>query len=894
VTALERWVNHPADALDQDRLRRWAAAWRDDAAGFAEDRGTAVDAPTARLLELLGAAAPERSWGVRPVAGLPVARALRALFGLPLPDATSWDVATAGALAEAPSPVGPVAPVGPLAPLPGSPVDERDDPDGLREMIEVDSEPLVGAHWRLGLLGHLLRAALIISRATIGQAHEAHVEGLPVDPGAALPVLDTPPRTLFRLALHGSDEVLRDLEENGDEGAQVVVARFHAQRRAAHELVRRWEETPERIFAALLATLDTAAFRVDPWIVGVADSRLRLLAGRRPFRLGAYGWVDRPRSHSSGEALAPGPTAAGVLHAPSSTHALTAALLRDAAVRHAGDERWQLAIDSARVRAAVRLAERVRLGVHPYEALGLEAERLIGDWEHVRLLRRHFPLRGVGDDGDERRACDGRRVLAAVLRQEEPVPPGLPVEAAELLQPLADALDTYADLLVADGVHALVSGRADLANQAMEAAAGLGAPPELRAIRTPRGATGVRVAAWAVLPLGAPLDPAAAPAVVADPAFARLLDDELGPPAQWTWHVEGAGQISLAELGLHGSELLDTSGAELDAVLRGDAAGSVTSTGGGERLEAAGRLADLLGGGEDAPPLAGAVTGAGGLDTRLAELVAQASALLERLEALDPADAAAVAGGLADLRRWRIEAPTAADGAAAPVVAGARELRGRIAAAGAPGTDVDALRATLRALVGRRRLPVLPLAAAPVLPGLVPSPSDGGGRPAVDRTWLEIVAAVRPRLAALEAHQLGTLGAPWPAAVAGGGATGDPWAVGDQVTVVYGPGLRVTTGPVGVAALDAWVDSVPAREHATSAAFGFNGPKARPPQALLVAVPPDLRNRMTPDELLQAVLETRRLVRARAARPETAERVATPAPFLPADARIRLFREWHQ
>ena len=81
-------------------------------------------------------------------------------------------------------------------------------------------------------------------------------------------------------------------------------------------------------------------------------------------------------------------------------------------------------------------------------------------------------------------------------------------------------LDTYADLLVADGVHALVTGRADLANAAMEAAAGLGAPPDLRAIRTPRAGDdgpGERV--------GAPparSGPAARcrPGRVADPAFA--------------------------------------------------------------------------------------------------------------------------------------------------------------------------------------------------------------------------------------------------------------------------------------------------------------------------------------------------------------------------------------
>ena len=107
----------------------------------------------------------------------------------------------------------------------------------------------------------------------------------------------------------------------------------------------------------------------------------------------------------------------------------------------------------------------------------------------------------------------------------------MPADLADRLAPLDDVLDTYADLLVADGVHALVTGRADLANAAMEAAAGLGAPPELRAIRTPRQATTVRVSAWALLLAGVRRPADADPAMVADPAFAAALDAELGAGA---------------------------------------------------------------------------------------------------------------------------------------------------------------------------------------------------------------------------------------------------------------------------------------------------------------------------------------------------------------------------
>ena len=173
------------------------------------------------------------------------------------------------------------------------------------------------------------------------------------------------------------------------------------------------------------------------------------------------------------------------------------------------------------------LAEHVRLGLHPYEALGLEVEKAAGDWDTVRLLRQNYPLAA---DQQERRVCDGQQVLQAA--REGTLVAGLPADLAQRLAPLDDVLDTYGDLLVADGVFALATGRADLANAAMEAAAGLGAPPGLRAIRTPRQATTVSVSAWALLAAGNVEDgPAADPARAADPAYAAALDAELGAGA---------------------------------------------------------------------------------------------------------------------------------------------------------------------------------------------------------------------------------------------------------------------------------------------------------------------------------------------------------------------------
>jgi hypothetical protein len=868
ATSLAGWNAHEADPVDEDRLRTWVLGWRDaavtfaDPAIFGDEHGTVVGADGERLLALLGESAPSARWAARPVAPLRVARSLQAFYGLDPANQTPWDEATAKALAGSLAGFDPIAPAGRAIDLP---IAELEDPNRLAEIIEAEPQVLLRMSDELGLFGHLLRGSMLIARALVGQAFTQADAGADVDPGAQLAISDSEE---FVIRVKRSDRARMAQLEGASEAGRLVVARFGSLQQAAREALDRWVMDPERAAATLYPLLDCAAFRVDPWAIGIADRRLRRLAGKAPFRLGAFGWVDAPRPYDGapGGPLAPGPTAAGMLHAPSPTQALTAALLRDAAVRYPGDDRWQLTIDSARVRDADRLAERVRLGVHPYEALGLEVERLVGEWETVRVLRRAFPLRG---DGDERRCCDGRRVLAAVLRGEEALPAGLPFDIAERIEPLDHVLDTYADLLVADGVHALVSGRADLANAAMEAAAGLGAPPKLRAIRTPRESKGVTVTVLAALPAAADPPADAGPAVVADPHFAALLDAELGDPSAWRWTLDGAA-LTLADAGLHGAELLDLPSATLVGLLRGGAGGTLVSDGGSVRIERARRLATLLGGGEDGAPVAAAVTGDGGLRARLDDLVARADALAGDLPALDPA------GALATLARWNID-PVAEDpegGPAARVLAGIADLQARIAAAAAaPAADVAALRAAIRALCGHASTPVLPVGSLPG--GLVDAPR-------LDRDWLEVVAAVRPRLAALEARQL-TEARAWPGAVASPGGTGDPWAAEDPVTVVYGDGLAAGSGsPVAVAALDGWVDSIPSRRHTTSAAFGFNGPKSRAPQALLLGVPPDLSHRMTAEELRDVVLETRSLVRARAARPDPQwRRVATPAPLLP-------------
>ena len=434
---------------------------------------------------------------------------------------------TAQTLAGLGGPDAPVAPVSALFPL----EDRGDDPDLLRRLVGHDSEPLLYWDYPLGFLGHLLRASLLLARATAGLAAEALAEGNQIDPGARLPLdpMTGDDDVLRDLVMRGDDPGLRAIETSGDPARYDVLRRVKGAIDAARELVARWADDRDTIEAAVRATLDTAAFRVDPWVIGIAERRRRALvasgAALRPRRV-RLGRRARPPTPPHGwRPCAPGPTAAGLLHAPSHAQALTAALLRDAAVRDPADDRWDLTLDSAKVRAAARARRARPARSAPVRGARAGGREIAGDWDTVRILRREYPLAPSSRNA----ACATvPRCCARAARR--PLVRRVPADLADRLPPLDDVLDTYADLLVADGVHALVSRRGDLANAAMEAAAGLGAPPELRVAHTPRASppSGCRHGRCLPAPTATAGDP---PAVVADPAFAAARRDELGTGA---------------------------------------------------------------------------------------------------------------------------------------------------------------------------------------------------------------------------------------------------------------------------------------------------------------------------------------------------------------------------
>jgi hypothetical protein len=848
TSAFAAWIDSPGDDLAnvEARIRDWALPWRAGAATAARGaRGRVHGADTRGLVDALGVHAPTRYWNARAIADLFDLQALRAMFGMPPLD-TSWDDNAARALRGIAKPIAPIGRAPGEVSIPGPPLDEKEDFALLRSLPTMEPEPLLSLHReKLGLVGHLMRESLIDARAVLGDAVDRLRNGKPIAIGQPLQWAN---EAEYRNALfQGTNQAFTELRAGADANGRAIAERFKEVQEAVQVTADLWEVMSAPLFRGVLAALDTAAFRVDPWLTGIAERRLKqMITAGAPFRLGAYGWVDAPTPYAlaPGGPLAPGPTQAGLLHAPSSAQALTAAILRDAAVRYPGDDRWKLTLDSAKIRAAMALAERVRLGLHPYEALGLEVEKIAGDWDFVRKLREKYPL---ADDQQERRVCDGQKVLKAA--REGTLVAGLPVDLAAKLKPLDEVLDTYGDLLITDGIHALVTGRADLANAAMEAAAGLGAPPELRAVRTPREATTVRVSAWALLASAVtPSGPNADPGRVADPAFAAATDDELGAGV-----FEAIDGVNVYRRRQFATVL---GGADNDA--------PVPSLTGGE-YEGLTASADA--------DLRQAI--ATELRARLTGVVNLAQQAHNALVPLDPDDGATDNLVVNAGARWRIDLdevvaadpeatePTTADRLAYVIARLADRLSAATSipasAGGSPSDEfINQVKRAIRDVAGRVDLPVLPIVSRSLLPVLRSNAT-------ADRDWLEIVAAVRPRLAALEARQLDSARPTWDAAVAAPGSSSDPWQSSGTVVVAYGPG--VDGGQlVAISALDGWTDSVPSRRHATFAAFGFNAPKSRAPQAVLVAVPPNMSQRLNNAGLLSVILETRELAHARAPR----------------------------
>ena len=197
----------------------------------------------------------------------------------------------------------------------------------------------------------------------------------------------------------------------------------------------------------------------------------------------------------------------------------------------------------------------MRVGAHLSEALGRAVERVVATQLDIQRLRTDYPIR---TEHAGRRVCDGLAVIAQLKTDATAL--ALSANVLAGLTTLADAIDVYGDLLVADAVFDVVSGRSAEAAQSLDAAAGLASPPELDVIRTQRRGRGITTAVVMALPAAAAVatvDATTSPGRIAEPSAAAWLDTAFGPatgPA-WTWLVSDPDgvtvtTVTLADLGL--------------------------------------------------------------------------------------------------------------------------------------------------------------------------------------------------------------------------------------------------------------------------------------------------------------------------------------------------------
>lgn len=369
-------------------------------------------------------------------------------------------------------------------------------------------------------------------------------------------------------------------------------------------------------------TLDTCSHRLDAWITSLASKRLDELRQQQPAgsHLGAFGWVED--LHPDGDQADVEPAdLGGFIHAPSMSHAATAAVLRNAYVAHAaqGADRYALDLSSTRVRSALQLLDAVRQGQPLGAVLGYRFERGLHEGhrplrleKYIDPLRRLFPLvadKG-GESGEPTESIAARNVVDGLLlrtaAQAGTIPwgqQGLPASGNDRsaieaeLQSLDRAVDAVADLLTAESVFQIVRGNTERAASVLDAVGQGLRPPEPDIVLQPR--TGTAAAHRVAVVLGgaaATADPwstvSATPRALAEPWLDRWVGSLLGDPAAVRCrvrHHDASGQshtreVTLAELGVRPLDVLELTrtldadaGSELDAHVGATAPAASTS-----------------------------------------------------------------------------------------------------------------------------------------------------------------------------------------------------------------------------------------------------------------------------------------------------------------------------
>ena len=357
-------------------------------------------------------------------------------------------------------------------------------------------------------------------------------------------------------------------------------------------------------------TLACAANRLDAWVTSLAAQRLSSLRDTNPTGVHIGGWgllVDvRPWPAAPIPDVAAIPPAwpnipvdevptgwaealaaqgvevpavvepdrqVGYVHAPSLSQAATAGVLRAAELAHRGDGSSLASIDltSSRVRAAQDVIQSMSNG-QPFGALlGYRLERALGSAhsDSITALRKAYPQRRAQGAFGAEAAGDDAVVPAEVVDGYEVfqnAPHAARIAKMEGDSDFQDAMDelkfivdAVADVVVAEGVHTVASGRHAAAGALFKATAEALQPPELSVAAEPRNGTTITnkvmigVAADGAGAAGWILGRRAALA----PAAERWAQSVLGPAAQWLIEGDAGATIGLDTLGVSALDVLE-------------------------------------------------------------------------------------------------------------------------------------------------------------------------------------------------------------------------------------------------------------------------------------------------------------------------------------------------
>jgi hypothetical protein len=697
-----------------------------------------------------------------------------------------------------------------------------------------------------------------------------------------------------RIALDGHGEPL-------DEAREIAQARAKGAPRVLAALEALERTPPEQLLPLSREVMDVYSHRLDAWITSLATRRLLGMREKKEaeaIRVGGYGWVENLRRSPGGADLD------GYIHAPSLQHAATAAVLRSGFRAHKGEETLAVNLTSRRARVARWLLAGVRRGQNLGSLIGYRFERGLHDAGLDALIvdfraRYPSPVSPEPQEGPvdadlwnrSTAAIAARNVVdgVALARDAGTATEAFPGEAATLIADAADALDAVSDLLLAESVHHLVGGnpmRAGLS--ADNLGAGEDVPDRFEVIDTPNRGRALTHRIAAVLPA----DPSPAPGWADDdlaklePRVEAWVADALGPAkdrrvagllrsADGTEvpFDHGADEVGLGAL----TTALEVAGADhggLDARVRalaGAADDAVVEYAGGDwrQLQGiAGRVRGLLAGARPLlPSHLAAPDAAGGIVPELAEL-------RDRLAAFVAAQ---------HLKPEAHADPDVPTDPPARLAELAKVADDKLDAAWL--TEVN----TVFPEAFGTAVPLLPLLGGADL-GPTPKGADGG---ALD-DWIRRTGTVRPQVRTW--HELllltGAAGRACPlrASQAPSTAAAEPW-IGGAFPATRRPAARqhlvahLPAPPAGGKAagivFDEWVevlpgsdalaetklgddDPVPPESELTGVSFHFDRPDSKAPQAILVAVPPNVDRGWTGDGLALVVRDTLELAKLRA------------------------------